>query len=214
MTSFVFHAIKKDSSEGEAAEKSPEEGLTFRLFASQPITNVSIEAETDNTDNLAKLVAEQQVYEFDETDPIFKEQVQQAAVDYDTIIRQSAVPYPAMKYLNKIMHISPEGIVLSKVNQAEKDKKRKRKSKKCRAFEKAVKEGKIKVAPKMRNPSTPNGWPGWPGIKTKVDIINYQMPKSGGYRQKKPDSRGLYDKPFNKKPFHTKHTLKSSNKRQ
>lgn len=163
-------------------ENSEEEegGFSFRLFASQPVATVNIEDGKDNTDNWSKLVADQQVYEFDETDPEFVARAQEAAIDYETIVKQSTVPYPAMRFPKRIIHIlSPEEEQAKKEASTEKKKKavKKRKSKKCRDFEKAVKEGKIELKPNMRNPKTPDGWPGWPGNLTRVAIVDYDASK-------------------------------------
>ncbi|KAI7904818.1 uncharacterized protein BX663DRAFT_503680 [Cokeromyces recurvatus] len=167
-----------------------EEEFEFRLFASQPVATVTIADIKDNTDSLSKAIAEQQVYEFDETDPEFLSRVEQVAVDYETILKQSKVPYPTAIMPHRIIHLP------SYDEQAKKDlkeKKKKRKSKKCRDFEKAVKEGRIKLEPNMRNPETPGGWPGWPGNLTRVAIINYQSPKKQGGR-----GSGFKGKVFNK----------------
>lgn len=155
-------------------EVEQEEEFSFRLFASEPVATVTIADGVDNTDDLSRAIADQQVYEFDETDPEFVAKVEQVAVDYDTIMKQSKIPYPTATYPRRILHLlSPED--QKKKDIAEKKKvTKKRKSKKCRDFEKAVKEGKIKLSPKMRNPATPDGWPGWPGNLTRVAIINYQ----------------------------------------
>ncbi|KAI8642334.1 hypothetical protein BD408DRAFT_366707 [Parasitella parasitica] len=147
-----------------------EEQFSFRLFASEPVATVTIADGIDNTDDLSKAIADQQVYEFDETDPDFVAKVKQVAIDYSTIIRQSKIPYPTTAFPLRILHLS------SSQDQAAKKKKmaKKRKSKKCRDFEKAVKEGRIKSEPKMRNPATLDGWPGWPGTLTRTAIVNYQ----------------------------------------
>lgn len=160
-----------------------EEEFSFRLFSTQPVANINISEKQDSTDDLSKLIADQQVYEFDDSDPELLARVKEAVTDYDTIIQQSKIPYPALICPNKVIHIlSPEE--QAKKDEEEKKVVKKRKSKKCRDFEKAVKEGKIKPAPKMRNPATPDGWPGWPGNRTRVSIINYESPYKGGINKK------------------------------
>ncbi|KAI9486024.1 MAG: hypothetical protein EXX96DRAFT_547414 [Benjaminiella poitrasii] len=177
-------ANKMNEDQNDEVEK--EEEFAFRLFASQPVATVTIAEKEDNTDDLSKAIAEQQVYEFDDTDPEFLSRVEQAAVDYDTILTQSKVPYPTAVQSHRVIHISS----IEKQTAEEKNKKRKRKSKKCRDFEKAVKEGKIKVEPNMRDPRSPGGWPGWPGQLTRVAIINYQSPKKKGISNFKQGGRG------------------------
>jgi hypothetical protein len=166
--------MDENQQESEKEQDEEEEEFSFRLFASQPVATVTIADGKDDTDNWSKQVADQQVYEFDETDPEFLARVNQVAVDYDTIMKQSSVVYPPSTSSRRVIHIlSPEEEV--KKDEAEKKKNaKKRKSKKCRDFERAVKEGKIKLAPNMRNPSTPDGWPGWPGNLTRVAIIDYK----------------------------------------
>ncbi|KAF1800466.1 hypothetical protein V8B55DRAFT_1535789 [Mucor lusitanicus] len=167
---------EEESKEEESNDMETEqaEEFSFRLFASEPVATVTIAEGADNTDDLSKAIADQQVYEFDETDPEFFAKVEQAAIDYDTILTQSKIPYPTATFPRRILHLlSPEE--QAKKEAADKKKiTKKRKSKKCRDFEKAVKAGKIKADPKMRNPATPDGWPGWPGNLTRIAIINYQ----------------------------------------
>ncbi|KAL7311698.1 hypothetical protein PS15m_009426 [Mucor circinelloides] len=172
--------------ESNDMEAEQEEEFSFRLFASEPVATVTIAEGTDNTDDLSKAIADQQVYEFDETDPDFVAKVEQAAIDYDFIMKQSKIPYPTATFPRRVLHLlSPEE--QSKKDSADKKKiTKKRKSKKCRDFEKAVKAGKIKPDPKMRNPATPDGWPGWPGNLTRIAIINYQPSN----RKKDSGSRG------------------------
>ncbi|CEG63379.1 hypothetical protein RMATCC62417_00532 [Rhizopus microsporus] len=147
-----------------------EEEFSFRLFAHQPLAKVAI-AEDTKDDGQAQAVADMQQLEFDEHDPELMARVKEAAIDYNDILRQSTVPYPAMQFPHRVIKINS-------VNKSITEKsKRKRKSKKCRDFEKKVKAGEIKVQPNMRNPDTPGGWPGWPGQLTRVSIINYISPR-------------------------------------
>lgn len=181
-----FHAPKKkfkknvytevEAMEDVKQEEEQEEEFVFNLFASQSIAKVNIADEKDTTDGWAQAVADQQVYEFDETDPEFLARVKEAVVDFDTIMKQSTTPYPALRFPRRVIHIlSPEEE--AKKASSEKKVTKKRKSKKCRDFEKAVKSGKIVLKPNMRNPKTPDGWPGWPGARTPVAIIDYEATK-------------------------------------
>lgn len=160
-------------------EDEEEEEFAFHLFASQSIAKVNIADEKDTTDSWSKAVSDQQVCEFDETDPEFVARAKQAVIDYETIMKQSTTPYPALRFPRRIIHIlSPEEE--AKKVASEKKTIKKRKSKKCRDFEKAVKEGKIDLKPNMRNPKTPDGWPGWPGVINRVAIIDYDASKKRG----------------------------------
>ncbi|KAI9323609.1 hypothetical protein BX666DRAFT_86055 [Dichotomocladium elegans] len=164
---------EEEKGEKEDVEEEEEEAFAFRLFSSKPVTQVNIkEKEEEDAKRLAELVAavtEQRPVDYEkEKDPEFKTRVAAAAVDYDTIMAQSHWDYPAMRYPRRVMNISTQ----QQQQQAGDEKsKRKRKSKKRRDFEKAVREGRIKVLPNKRNPSTPGGWPGWPGHRTRCAII-------------------------------------------
>ncbi|KAI9260072.1 hypothetical protein EDC94DRAFT_148092 [Helicostylum pulchrum] len=160
----------------DVKEEGQQEEFVFNLFASQTIAKVNIADDKDTTDDWAQAVADQQVYEFDETEPEFVARVKEAAIDFDTIMKQSTTPYPALRFPRRIIHIlSPEEE--AKKTSTEKKVTKKRKSKKCRDFEKAVKSGKIILKPNMRDPKTPDGWPGWPGARTPVAIIDYDATK-------------------------------------
>ncbi|KAI8375832.1 hypothetical protein BD560DRAFT_392054 [Blakeslea trispora] len=161
-----------DMMQEDNGSEQPDEEFAFRLFSSQPVAKVTLADAKDDTDSLSKAISEQQQYEFDETEPEFVARIKQVAVDYTTIMEQSTVPYQTAVHSRRLIHL-PTLEEQAKKEAAEKKSSKKRKSKKCRDFEKAVKEGKIKLEPNMRNPSTPGGWPGWPGNLTKVSIINY-----------------------------------------
>lgn len=172
----------------EEEEEQDEEGFSFRLFSNQTVATVKIGDEKDNTDHWSKVIADQQVYEFDETDPEFVARVNQVAVDYDTILKQSTTPYPSLRLPHRVLHISS-------TKEEPKKSIKKRKSKKCRDFEKAVKEGKIVLKPNMRK--SEDGWPGWPGHLSRVAIIDYQRGKKsfnsrgrGGSSMSRGSSRG------------------------
>lgn len=127
--------------------------------------------EEEEQDN-AQLVSDLQQVEFDETDPEFQTRVNQVAVDYMTIMKQSTVSYPTLQLPHRVTHLNDIKEV--------KPKKTAKKSKKCRDFEKRVKAGEIKLQPNMRDPATSGGWPGWPGHLTRVSIINYVSPRKKG----------------------------------
>jgi hypothetical protein len=160
----------------ETTNDSNEENdaFSFKLFSSAPLAEVNIKSTADDTANdMSKAVADQQIVEFDDTDPEFLSRVKQAALEFDTIMQQSQIPYPAMRFSRRVVHILENGEPVAKKDGAIQDKnnKKKRKSKKYRDFQKAVAENKMIVKPNMRNPQTPDGWPGWPGHRTKVAII-------------------------------------------
>ncbi|KAG2216161.1 hypothetical protein INT45_001599 [Circinella minor] len=148
------------------------EAFVFRLFASKPVAKVNItEKDDDHTNRLAELAAKQQKLDFDqENDPEFIALVQASVVNYDDILVQSKQPYYSERNSNRIIHI-PSLEQQEKEKEAADKKKQRRKSKKRRDFEKAVREGRIQVKPKMRNPAVEGGWPGWPGHLTKCHII-------------------------------------------
>lgn len=176
-------AMEEQSEQGEQVE---EEAFSFRLFSNQTVATVKIGDEKDDTDHWSKIIADQQVYEFDETDPELLARVKQAVVDYDTILKQSTTPYPALQLPHRVLHISSKEVT-------NKSMKKKRKSKKCRDFEKAVKEGKIVLKTNMRK--SEDGWPGWPGNLTRVAIVDYQSPRKssgGGGRGGASMGRGGY----------------------
>ncbi|KAI8097988.1 uncharacterized protein B0P05DRAFT_522873 [Gilbertella persicaria] len=170
-----------DMDQDDNAQQEQEEEFAFRLFASQPVAKVTIADVKDDTDSLSKAIAEKQEYEFDETEPEFLARVKEVAIDYTTIMEQSTIPYPTAKFPRRVIHI-PSIKEQAEKEAAEKKKSvKKRKSKKCRDFEKAIKEGRIKLEPNMRNPNTPGGWPGWPGELTKVAIVDYVSSKKSNH---------------------------------
>ena len=115
---------------------------------------------------LAELAAKQRTVDFnEETDPDFIARVEAAAVTYDDLLEQSKQPYYALQLPKRVIHIPQEQ------KKDETQAKKHRKSKKRRDFEKAVREGRIHVKPSMRDPTTPDGWPGWPGNLTVCHII-------------------------------------------
>ncbi|KAI8985153.1 hypothetical protein BDB01DRAFT_896702 [Pilobolus umbonatus] len=158
---------QQEEEEGNKQEDEQEDTFSFPLFSNQSISVVDINDNVNSLDDISRAIAAQQIYEFDETEPEFVSRIQQVVVDYDTIIKQSSIPYPALRLPKRVLHISND------TKDTEVLKKRKRKSKKCRDFERAVKKGSIVVKPNMRHPSTAGGWPGWPGELNKVAIINY-----------------------------------------
>ncbi|KAF7721020.1 hypothetical protein EC973_005545 [Apophysomyces ossiformis] len=152
--------------EDQEEKKEEEEVFSFRLFSSKPVTTVDLHEEENTADVLAKKVASQQIVDHDEDDPEFRARVAVAAISHEQIMKQSAWPYPALKYSHRVLHIPAVD-----PSSTEESIKKKRKSKKRRDFEKAVREGRIQVKPNMRNPETPGGWPGWPGRRTRYAII-------------------------------------------
>ena len=138
MCLFIDEQEEKDTMEEDKPEEEDEGEFSFRLFANQSVATVTIADDKDTTDDLSKAIADQQEYEFDDTDPEFLERVNQAAIEYDTIMQQSTIPYPTLRMPRRVVHLNT-----ANVEKVEKKTLKKRKSKKCRDFEKAVKEGKI-----------------------------------------------------------------------
>ncbi|CAO3692466.1 unnamed protein product [Rhizopus stolonifer] len=98
---------KEEEEEEEEEEKDQdmdqaEEEFSFRLFANKPLAKVNI-VEEEEQDN-AQLVSDLQQVEFDETDPEFQARVNQVAVDYMTIMKQSTVPYPTLQLPHCVTH--------------------------------------------------------------------------------------------------------------
>lgn len=153
-----------------------EEEFTFQLFSSKPVAKVNISEKDNEAERLAELIAtaaQQRSVDHDmETDADFIAQINEAAVSFDDIMTQSQWAYPALRLPHRVI---PAGSSLSSASasttEKSKEKQQRRKSKKRRDFEKAVRQGRIVVAPNMRNPQTPGGWPGWPGNRTRYAII-------------------------------------------
>lgn len=184
-----------DGQQQEEDNNTMQEEFTFRLFSSQPATQVvSISEKDETTDKLAEAAAaewkRQQLEEFDDNDPDFRARVSAAAITFEQIMQQSQTPYPAMRYPRRVLHIPRDDG--GQQGEKEKVQKRRRKSKKRRDFEKAVKEGRITLKPNMRDLNTPGGWPGWPGRRNPCAIIkpkNQQRPRAAaigkGFQQRK-----------------------------
>ncbi|KAL0087811.1 hypothetical protein J3Q64DRAFT_1734645 [Phycomyces blakesleeanus] len=160
--------VEEPMSETEAAEAAkPEEeeneleAFSFKLFSSKQVTKISLQG-VDRGDEMAAEVARQQVVDHDEDDPEFAALIAASAVSYDQIMEQSKQSY-GLAQSTHVVNVPLVG--------EPKQKHKKRKSKECRAFNRAVKAGTIKPEPRMRNPQIPNGWPGWPGIRTCFAII-------------------------------------------
>ncbi|KAI8371337.1 uncharacterized protein BYT42DRAFT_579871 [Radiomyces spectabilis] len=174
MKSLMGGLVEEETAEPMATDsehKDEDDGadaaaFAFRLFSSKPVSSISIREPEDTTDMLAKSVADQQKVDHDEDDPEFVALIQASAISYNDILDQSGWAYPAMRLPHRVLHISQEESPAAGTKE-----KKKRKSKKCRDFEKAVREGRIKLKPAMRNPATPGGWPGWPGHRTPCAII-------------------------------------------
>lgn len=181
-TYFFLVVIEETVEVTEEAMEEDAEEFTFNLFSNQKVSTVKIADEKDNTDHWSKVVADQQEHEFDETDPEFLSRVNQVVVDYETILKQSTVPYPTLRLPHRVLDLSKQKEEPKKVSTV-----KKRKSKKCRDFEKAVKEGKIKLKPNMRK--SEDGWPGYPGNLTRVAIVDYQP----GGKKKFGNTRGGFN---------------------
>lgn len=178
-----------DENNDEDETKMQQEEFTFRLFSSQPTTQViNISEKDDTADKLAQAAAEykrQQLEDFDDNDPEFRARINAAVITFEEIMQQSQMPYPAMRYPRRVLHISATTKQDEEEKQQQKEeqiKKRRRKSKKRRDFEKAVKEGRIVLQPNMRDLNTPGGWPGWPGHRNPCAIIKpkNQRPAAAG----------------------------------
>ncbi|KAI8074528.1 hypothetical protein BC940DRAFT_288458 [Gongronella butleri] len=162
-----------DDDDEQDDEPAQDEGYSFRLFSTSTVSKVSIKEKDEAADlnELAQAVAAQQSIEQDEDDPVWRDLVAASAIDYTTIMEQSKQPYRASAYPGRLIHIP----AIDKKDD-EKAKKKQRKSKKRRDFEKAVRQGKIRVQPNMRDPATPHGWPGYPGNRTPCAIISMKKP--------------------------------------
>lgn len=161
--------VASNTNTGFTVLEPEEDGFAFRLFSSKPVSKVNISGKDDTADVLAALVAKQQKVEHDETDPEFRARVEAAAISYEEIMTQSHWAYPALRFPRRLIHIKEADEPAEQ--ETKKKAKKKRKSKKQRDFEKAVREGRIKVKPNMRDPRVPGGWPGWPGERTRCNII-------------------------------------------
>lgn len=153
-----------------------EEEFAFKLFSTESVAKVSIKANDNETaDALAQQIANLQQIDHDETDPAFMAQVAQASISYDTIMQQSHWPYPALQLPKRVLHLpSNTSDSAPTIPSTTATTKPKRKSKKRRDYEKAVKEGRIVPKPNMRDPRTPGGWPGYPGARDPCVIIAEQ----------------------------------------
>ncbi|ORZ26204.1 hypothetical protein BCR42DRAFT_401783 [Absidia repens] len=204
-----------------------EEEFAFRLFSTDSVAKVSIKENDEETANaLSQQIANQQQIDHDETDPTFLANVAQASISYDDIMRQSTWAYPALRLPKRVTHlpsstptstssktVPPESSsssssslssIIPKDNNSTSTStvdKPKRKSKKRRDYEKAVKEGRITPKVNMRDPRTPGGWPGYPGARDPCAIINDQPYRgnrgSGGsdgykYKYQGPTSKNGY----------------------
>ncbi|KAI9009962.1 hypothetical protein CLU79DRAFT_774758 [Phycomyces nitens] len=153
-----------DDENDEPKENEDEDelqGFSFKLFSSKQVTKISLQG-VDRGDEMSAEVARQQVVDHDEEDPEFAALVAASAVSYDQIMEQSRQSY-GLAQSTHVMNIP--------LADEPKLKRKKRKSKQCREYNRAVKAGTIQPEPRMRNPQVPNGWPGWPGIRTCFAII-------------------------------------------
>ncbi|CAO3599693.1 unnamed protein product [Absidia cylindrospora] len=176
-------AQEEAASDGDQDDDEQDE-FAFRLFSTDTVAKVSIKENDEETANaLSQQIANQQQIDHDETDPTFLANVAQASISYDDIMQQSTWAYPALRLPKRVTHlpssiaVPPESSsIIPKDNNSTSSTidKPKRKSKKRRDYEKAVKEGRITPKVNMRDPRTPGGWPGYPGARDPYAIMNDQ----------------------------------------
>jgi Fungal protein of unknown function (DUF2011) len=160
----------------EASEVPEEDAFEFKLFSNRPVAKISIVDKEP-----ALIVTTRRPSVTQEITADFQQRVNEAAISYDEIMKQSRIPWPAMKMAHHVMFIS---------SKDPNDNKKKRKlTKRQRDRIKALNNGKS-----MRDSHAPGGWPGWPGERTSQAIItslygqlkrNLAKPKKSGNRPPK-----------------------------